>query len=58
MKITIDLPDLKEVIAETIETVLIDKQAKLFRWKFFSLKEAAELLQVKPSTLLDKRQFF
>ena len=56
MKVTVDLPDLQEVVQEAVETAMIDKQTKLFGWKFFTLKEAAELLQVKVSTLLDKRQ--
>lgn len=56
MKITVDLPDLQEVVAASVEAALVDKQTKLFGWKFFTLKEAAELLQIKVSTLLDKRQ--
>ncbi|MFL5765466.1 MAG: hypothetical protein ACJ77K_16090 [Bacteroidia bacterium] len=56
MKITVDLPDLQEVVKEAVETAMIDKQTKLFGWKFYSLKETADLLQVKTSTLLDKRQ--
>ncbi len=56
MKITVDLPDLQEVVAASVEAAMTDKQAKLFGWKYFTLKEAAELLQVKVSTLLDKRQ--
>lgn len=56
MKITVDLPDLQEVVQDAVETAMTDKQTKLFGWKFFTLKETAELLQVKTSTLLDKRQ--
>ena len=56
MKITVDLPDLQEVVASAVEAAMIDKQSKLFAWKFFTLKETAELLQVRVSTLLDKRQ--
>ena len=55
MKITVDLPDLQEVVKDAVETAIIDKQTKLFGWKFFTLKETAELLQIKVSTLLDKR---
>ena len=55
MKITVDLPDLQEVVKEAVETALIDKQKKLSVWKYFTLKETAELLQIKTSTLLDKR---
>ena len=55
MKITVDLPDLHEVVADAVETAMTDKQTKLFGWKFFTLKETAELLQIKTSTLLDRR---
>jgi hypothetical protein len=55
MKITVDLPDLQEVVKGAVETAIIDKQTKLSGWKYFTLKETAELLQVKVSTLLDKR---
>ena len=56
MKITVDLPDLQEVVQNAVETAMTDKQTKLFGWMFYSLKETAELLQIKTSTLLDKRQ--
>jgi len=55
MKVTIDLPELQEIVQDAVETALTDKQTKLFGWKFFTLKETAELLQIKTSTLLDKR---
>ena len=55
MKLTVDLPDIKEVVAEAVDHAMIDRQTKLFGWKFFTLKETAELLQIKTSTLLDKR---
>lgn len=55
MKITVDLPDLQEAIKTAVETALIDKQKQLVNWKYFTLKETAELLQIKTSTLLDKR---
>lgn len=58
MKITVDLPDLQEVVADAVENAMTDRQSKLFGWKFFTLKETAELLQVKTSTLLDKRQCY
>lgn len=55
MKITVDLPDLQEVIKDAIEKAISDKQTKLFGWNYFTLKETSELLQIKSSTLLDKR---
>ena len=55
MKVTVDLPDLQGVVKDAVETAMIDKQTKLFGWRFFTLKETAELLQIKTSTLLDKR---
>lgn len=58
MKITVDLPDIAEVIAQAVDEALSDKQTKLVGWKYFTLKETAELLQVKTSTLLDKRMPF
>jgi hypothetical protein len=58
MKLTLDLPDIAEVIALAVETAISDKQTKLIGWKYFTLKETAELLQVQTSTLLDKRMPF
>ena len=58
MKLTVDLPDIAGVIALAVETAISDKQTKLFGWKYFTLKETAELLQIKTSTLLDKRMPF
>lgn len=55
MKITVDLPDLAQVVEQTVESALRDRQSKLFGWKYFTLKETAELLQIKTTTLLDKR---
>lgn len=55
MKITVDLPDLAQVVEQTVEFAMRDKQSKLFGWKYFTLKETAELLQIKTTTLLDKR---
>ena len=45
MKITVDLPDLQEVVAASVEAAMTDKQTKLFGWKFFTLIETAQLLQ-------------
>ena len=56
MKITVDLPELHEVVQDAVETALADKQTKLFGWKFYTLMETAELLQIKTGTLIDKRQ--
>lgn len=56
MKITVDLPDLQEVVAQAVDHAMTDRQSKLFGWKYFTLKETSELLQIKASTLLDKRQ--
>ena len=56
MKVEIELKDLDKIVAQAVETALCDKQAKLIQWDFFTLAEASELLQIKPSTLLDKRQ--
>jgi acyl-CoA reductase-like NAD-dependent aldehyde dehydrogenase len=56
MKIQVELTDLDSVVSSAVETAMQDKQTKLFGWKFFTLKEAAELLQIKVTTLLDKRQ--
>jgi hypothetical protein len=58
MKITVDLPDLKQTVESAVEQAMVDIQAKLFGWKYFTLKEAAELLQIKTTTLLDKRMPF
>ena len=58
MKITVDLPDLNEVVRDAVENALIDKQRQLIDWKYFTLKETADLLQIKTSTLLDKRMPF
>jgi hypothetical protein len=55
MKITVDLPDLQETVRDAVENALIDKQKQLIDWKYFTLKETADLLQIKTSTLLDKR---
>ena len=55
MKLTVDLPDIAEVIAQAVNNALLDKQTQLLNWKYYSLKETAELLQIKTSTLLDKR---
>lgn len=56
MKVEIELRDLDKIITEAVETALTDKQAKLVEWKYFTLAEASELLQIKTTTLLDKRQ--
>lgn len=56
MKIQVELTDLDVVVATAVEAAMADKQTKLFGWKFFTLKETCELLQIKSSTLLDKRQ--
>jgi hypothetical protein len=55
MKLSVDLPDIKDVIEKAVENALIDKQTKLIGWKYYTLKETCELLQIKSSTLLDKR---
>ena len=58
MKITVDLPDLKDVVSKAVNDAIADIQGKLSGWKYFSLKETADLLQIKVSTLLDKRMPF
>ncbi|MCU0359464.1 MAG: helix-turn-helix domain-containing protein [Bacteroidia bacterium] len=58
MKVTLDLPDLQDVVRDAVESAITDRQTKLFGWKYYTLKETAELLQVKVSTLLDKRMPF
>ena len=55
MKFTLDMPDLHEVVKAAVENAIRDKQKELSEWKFFTLKETAELLQVKTGTILDKR---
>ena len=55
MKLTVDLPDIAEVIEQAVESAISDKQTKLFGWKYFTLKETADVLQIKTTTLLDKR---
>lgn len=55
MKLSVDLPDIAEVIKQAVEQAIIDKQTKLTGWKYYSLKETCELLQIKTGTLLDKR---
>jgi hypothetical protein len=58
MKLTVDLPDIAEVVAKAVEEALKDKQSKLEGWEYYTLKEVCELLQIKSSTLLDKRMPF
>jgi hypothetical protein len=55
MKVTVDLPDLSEVVAKAVEDALKDKQTKMEAWDYYTLKETSDLLQIKSSTLLDKR---
>lgn len=55
MKITVDLPDIAEIISKAVEEAIIDKQTKLSQWPYYTLNETSELLQIKTSTLLDKR---
>jgi hypothetical protein len=55
MEFKISFPELDEVVRVAVESSMIDKQSKLFGWKYFTLKETAELLQIKTTTLLDKR---
>jgi acyl-CoA reductase-like NAD-dependent aldehyde dehydrogenase len=55
MKITLDMPDLHEAVKTAVENAMRDKQKELSAWRYFTLKETAELLQIKTSTLLDKR---
>ncbi len=55
MKVTLDLPDLNEIVAQAVENALKDKQAQLSAWDYYTLKETSDLLQIKSSTLLDKR---
>jgi hypothetical protein len=58
MKITVDLPDMAEVISKAVEEALLDKQTKLANWPYYTLLETSELLQIKTGTLLDKRMPF
>jgi hypothetical protein len=58
MKITVDLPDLKDVVSEAVNSAVAVIQSKITTWKYFTLKETAELLQIKSTTLLDKRMPF
>jgi hypothetical protein len=55
MKLTVDIPELQEAVKTAVETAMRDKQRELSAWKFFTLNETAALLQVKRTTLLDKR---
>jgi hypothetical protein len=55
MKVQIELSDLDAAISTAVASAITDHQTKLFGWKYYTLKETAELLQVKPSTVLDKR---
>lgn len=55
MKVQLDLSDLDAAIAKAVEAAIVDQQTKFSGWKYYTLKEAAELLQIRPSTLLDKR---
>lgn len=56
MKIEVELKDLDTIVKDAVEASLTDRQTKLFGWKYFTLKETSELLQIKVSTLLDRRQ--
>ena len=58
MKVQIDLTELDTTIAAAVTAAINDKQTKLFGWKYYTLAETAELLQIKTSTLLDKRMPF
>jgi hypothetical protein len=58
MKISVDLPDMAEVISKAVEEALADKQSKLANWPYYTLTETSKLLQVKTNTLLDKRMPF
>ncbi len=55
MKLTVDLPELNEMVIKAVETALKDKQTELNGWEYYTLKETCGLLQIKSSTLLDKR---
>jgi hypothetical protein len=55
MKAITEFPDLENAIEAAVNNAMIDCQSKLFNWKFYTLKETANLLQIKRSTLLDKR---
>jgi hypothetical protein len=55
MKLSVDLPDIADAVAKAVEDALKDKQTKLTGWPYYTLKETAALLQIKPGTLLDKR---
>lgn len=58
MKLTVDLPDITAFIAQAVEAALKDKQTELAGWKYYTLEETCKLLQVKRTTLLDKRMPF
>lgn len=66
MKITVDLPDIADAIEKAVEatfTKAIDKaltakQITIQNWQYYPLNETSELLQVKTSSLLDKRMPF
>lgn len=66
MKITVDLPDIAEAIEKAVEAAftkaldkaLAAKQITIQNWPYYTLKETSELLQIKTSTLLDKRMPF
>ncbi len=55
MEFKVSFPELDEVVRVAVESSMIDMQSKLFGWKYFTLTETAELLQIKTTTLLDKR---
>ena len=56
MNFTVEIPNMEEAIAKAVAIHWTDKQAELQNWKYFTLVETAKLLQVKTSTILDKRQ--
>lgn len=58
MKITVDLPEIKEFISQAVEEALLHRQSQLSAWKYYTLEETCKLLQVKRTTLLDKRMPF
>lgn len=63
MRITVDLPDIEAAIEKAVENAftksidkaLAAKQITIQNWPYYTLKETSELLQIKTSTLLDKR---
>jgi hypothetical protein len=57
LKLNIDISELENFISTTLKNAVESFQPiEQTTWNYYSLKEAARLLQIKTTTLIDKRQ--